>query len=67
MACHHRLLKAHTVARCLAWHAIIALVLQIEINDIERGISSPPVDSTHGRKILSVANHHRPLKAHTID
>ena len=38
VAFHHRLWAAHTVERCLAWHAIIAFGQHKQSNDVRRGI-----------------------------
>ena len=57
---------AHTVERYRVWHAIIALGRQTRLNNIERGMSSPPLDSTHGRSTSGVECHHRLWTAHTI-
>ena len=50
MACHHHLWAAQTVERRRAWHAIIALRPHTQSKDVGRGITSPPLDSTHGRQ-----------------
>ena len=58
VACHHLLWAAHTVERRQAWHAIIAHGRQTRSNDIRRDMSSPPLDSIHGRTTLGMACHH---------
>ena len=50
VACNHRLWAAHTIERRRAWHAIIALGRQTPYNNVRRGITSPPLDSTQGRQ-----------------
>ena len=50
VACHHRLWAAQTVERRLALHAITALGLHARSNDVGRGMTSPPLGSTHGRQ-----------------
>ena len=50
---------AGTVRWRRAWYAIIALGWQTRSNDVGRGMSSPPLDSTHGRTTSGVASHHR--------
>ena len=49
MTCHHRLWTPHTVERHRAWHAIITL-RQKRSNDVGRGMTSQPLDYTHGRQ-----------------
>ena len=44
---------ADTVGRRRAWHAIIALGRQTRSNDVGRGMTSLPLDSTHGRQRLA--------------
>ena len=50
VACHHRLWEAHRIERCQAMHAIIALGQHTRSGDVGRGITSPPLDNTHGRQ-----------------
>ena len=38
------------VERRLAWHTIIALRQHNRSNDVRRGMTSPPLDYTHGRQ-----------------
>ena len=38
------------VERRLAWHTIIALRQHKRSNDVRRGMTSPPLDCTHGRQ-----------------
>ena len=49
VACHHRLWVAHTVKRRQAWHTVIALGQHARSYYIGRSMTSPPLDSTHGR------------------
>ena len=49
VVCHHRLRVAQTVKRHRAWHAIILLGRQTQLNKVERGMPSPPLDNIHGR------------------
>ena len=58
---------AHTVGRRRAWHVIIAFGQHTRSNDIGRGITSLPLDSTHGRTTSGVACHLRLWAAHTIE
>ena len=50
-----------------AWHAIIALGGETRSNDVERGMPSPPWDSTNGHTTSGVACHHRLLAAQTVE
>ena len=64
--CHHRLWEAHTVERRRAWHDITALGLHARSDDVGRGITSQPLDCTHGRMRSVVACPQRPWTAHTV-
>ena len=66
-SCHHHLWAAHTVERHRVWHAIIALRQHTRSNDIGHYMTSPPLDSTHGRMTSGVACHHRLWAANTIE
>ena len=57
---------ADTVGRRKAWHNIITLERETRSNDVERGMPSPPWDSTHGHTTSGVACHHRLLAAQTV-
>ena len=50
VTCHHRLWAAPSVERRLLWHVIIAVGQHTRLNDIVRGITSLPLDSTLGRQ-----------------
>ena len=50
VTCHHRLWKAYSVQRHRAWHDITLLGLHARLDDVGRGISSTPLDSTHGQQ-----------------
>ena len=50
VACNHRLWAAHTIERRQALHAIIAFGQHKWLNDVGRGLTSPPLDNTHGRQ-----------------
>ena len=67
VTCHHRLWTAHTVERRRAWHTIIALWQHTWSNDVGRGMTSPPLDSTHGRTTSGVKCQHRLWTAHTVE
>ena len=64
---HHCSWTAHTVERRRAWHAIIAFGQHTRSNDVGRGITSPPLDSTHGRRTSGVTCHHRLLTEHSVE
>ena len=64
VTCHHRLWTTHTVERCRVWLYITALGLHAWSDDIGRGMTSPPFDSTHGRMTSGEARHHH-LWQHT--
>ena len=66
MACHHRTSTTHTVGRLRAWHDLTALRQHTQSDYVGRGMTSPPLDSTHGLTTSGVACHHRHWAAHTI-
>ena len=53
VTCHHHLWAAPSVERRLLWHVIIAVGQHTRLNDIVRGITSLPLDSTLGRQRLA--------------
>ena len=55
VACHHRRWAAHMVERCQAWNDITTLGLHARSDDVGRGMTSPPLDSTHSRTTSGVA------------
>ena len=57
----------HTVRRCRAWHNITALGKHTRLDYVRRGMTSPPLYSTHGRTTSGVACHHRLWATHTIE
>ena len=67
VACHHRLLAAHTVERRRTWHTVIAVGQHTRSSDVGRGMPSSPLGSTDGRTTSSVACHYRPWVAHTVE
>ena len=67
VTCYHRLWTAHTVKKCRVWIYITALGLHPLSDDIGRGMTSPPLDSTHSRMMSGVACHHRLWEAHTVE
>ena len=50
VACHHYPWTAHTVGRRRAWHDFTALGLHAWLDYVGRGMTSPLLDSTHGRQ-----------------
>ena len=50
LACHHRLEAAQTVEQRRAWHDITALGLHVQSDDVGRGMTSVPLDNTHGQQ-----------------
>ena len=50
VTCHHCLWTAHTVERRRAWLDITAPGLHEQSNDVRRGMTSSPLDRTHGRQ-----------------
>ena len=67
VACHHRPWTAHTVGRRPAWYDIKALGLHARSDDVKRGMTSPPLDNTHGRTTSGVACHHHLWVAQTVE
>ena len=50
VACHHCGLAAHTIERRREWHDITSLGMHAWSDDVRRGITSPPLDSTLSRQ-----------------
>ena len=46
-ACHYRSWTAYTIGRLRAWHDITSLGLHAWSDDVERGMTSPPLDYTN--------------------
>ena len=67
VACHHRVWEAHMVERRQALHSIIAFGQHTQSNDVERGMTSPPLDNTHNGTTSSVTCYHRLWTAHTVE
>ena len=67
VACHHRPSTTHMVGRSWAWHDLTALGKHKQSDYIGRGMTSPPLDSTHGLTTSGVACHHRHWTAHTVE
>ena len=65
VACHHRLWGAHRIERCRAFHAIVAFGQHTRSDDVGRGMTSTPLENTHGRQhqtwhaITSLGQHTR--------
>ena len=55
VACHQRRWAAYLVERCQEWHDITTLGLHARSDDVGRGMTSPPLDSTHGRTTSGMA------------
>ena len=55
VACHHCLWAAHTVERCRAWQEITALGLHAWSDYVGHCMTSPTLDSTHGRTTRGMA------------
>ena len=54
VACHHCGWAAHTIERPRAWHDITSLGMHAWSDDVGRGITSLPLESTHGRSTSGV-------------
>ena len=67
VACHHRPWTTHTVGRRRAWHDLTALGQNTQSYYVGRGMTSPPLDSTHGLTMSGVACHHHLWAAHTVE
>uniref|UniRef100_A0A3Q7HKW9 Uncharacterized protein n=1 Tax=Solanum lycopersicum TaxID=4081 RepID=A0A3Q7HKW9_SOLLC len=67
VACRHRIWTTHIVRRRRAWHAIIAFGQHRRLDGVGRGMSSTPLDSTHGRMTSGVECHHRLWAAQTVE
>ena len=67
VACQHQVWVAHTVERRRAWHASIAFGQHTRSKDVERGMTSPPLDNARGRTTSGATCHHRLWKAHTVE
>ena len=66
VACHHCLWAAQMVEQRRVWHDITALGLQSQSNDNRRGMTSPPLDYSHGRTKSGMACPHYLWTAHTV-
>ena len=60
-------MTAHTVKQCQAWHETTSLGLHARSDDVGCGMSSPPLDNTHGRMTSGETCHHRLWTAHTVE
>ena len=67
VTCHHCLWTADTVERRQVGHAIIVFGPHTRSKDVGCGLTSPPLDVTHGRTSLGVACHHHLWAAQTIE
>ena len=64
--CHHRTLPAYMIDRCRMWHDITSFGQRTWSNDVERDMTSPPLERTHGRTTSGVACHHCLWAAQTV-
>ena len=55
VACYHCPSTARLVGQRRAWHDIIALGQHSRLNDVGCGMTSPPLDCTHGQTFSGVA------------
>ena len=67
VACHHRPWTAHMVRRRRTWHDITSLGQHTRSIDVGRGMTSPPLDCTHGRTTSGVTCHHCLWTAHSVE
>ena len=67
VACHHSPWTANTAGRRQALHAITAFGQHTRSNDVRRGMTSLPLDGTHGRMTSEGSCHHRLWEAHTVE
>ena len=58
---------ADPVGKRHAWHAIIALGRQTWSNNVGIGMTSPPLDSTHGQTTSGMTCHHLLWTTHTVE
>ena len=54
------------VKRRQAWHSIITYGQQTRSNNVGCGMTSPPLDSTHGQLTSGVTCHHRRWITHSV-
>ena len=66
VAFHHRPWTSHTVGRRRAWHDITTLGQHTWSNNVERGMPSSRLASTHGRTASGVACHHHLWESKTV-
>ena len=55
VTCHHHILTTHTVGLRRAWNDITSLLQLTRWNNVGRGMTSPPLNCTHGRTTSGVA------------
>ena len=67
VACHHCPWTAYKVGRRRTWDDIISLGQHTWSIDVGRGMTSPPLDCTHGRTTSGVTCHHRLWTAHSVE
>ena len=66
VACNHIRWMANMAEQRRAWHAIIAFEQHTQWNYVGRGMTSLPLESTHGRTTSGVTCHHHFWKAHSV-
>ena len=66
MACHHLLSTKHTVIQHRVGHAIIALRLHTQSDNVGHGMPTLALGSINGRTTSGATCHHRPWVAHTV-
>ena len=57
----------HTDDRHRAWHDITSFGQRTRSNDVDRDMTSPPLESTHGRITSGVACHHHLWAAQQVE
>ena len=67
VACHHSPWMANTVGRRQVLHAITAFGNHTRSNDVGRGMTSTPLNSTYGQTTSGVKCYHRLWTAHTVE
>ena len=67
VACHNRLMAAHTVERRQVWHDITSFRQHTRSNDVGRGMPSSPLGSTHNRTTSGGACNNSPWTANTVE
>ena len=66
LTCNHLLWTPHNVERHRAWHAIIALGMNTQSDDVGRGMLSSPLYRTHDSTTSGMACYYRPWTTYTV-